>query len=131
MTITAEIYWDSQETTNPGLAYRLRDDETGHEEDSGGIDDLRELADVLNAADWWVWRESETITHGLGEDLPTFGGTEPDDATGIYSWDQTHLLVSGCSGLEVIPRPACTEDDDDGLGPDDDCGHWDCSDDLS
>jgi hypothetical protein len=26
-------------------------------------------------------------------DLPTFGGATPDDTAGIYSWDETRLLV--------------------------------------
>lgn len=27
-------------------------------------------------------------------DLPTFGGREPNDTQGIYSWDETHYLIN-------------------------------------
>lgn len=32
--------------------------------------------------------------------LPTFGGPEPVDTSGIYSWDATRLLVQGNESLE-------------------------------
>lgn len=32
--------------------------------------------------------------------LPNFGGTEPDDTLGIWSWDETRLLVGdGCDTI--------------------------------
>ena len=37
--------------------------------------------------------------------LPTFGGTEPADTTGIWSWDATRLLVgAGGDDLEIVDR---------------------------
>lgn len=36
--------------------------------------------------------------------LPTFGGAEPDDTAGIYSWDATRLLV-GPGGAAHPDRP--------------------------
>jgi|WetSurMetagenome_2_1015567.scaffolds.fasta_scaffold1661089_1 hypothetical protein len=37
--------------------------------------------------------------------LPTFGGSEPSDTTGVWSWDEKNLLVGTCrSDLEIIPR---------------------------
>ena len=37
--------------------------------------------------------------------LPTFGGTEPADTTGIWSWDSTRLLVGdGSADLEIVER---------------------------
>jgi len=42
----------------------------------------------------------------LTDSLPTFGGTEPRDTTGVWSWDATHLLVGTCQAdLELVPRP--------------------------
>ena len=31
-------------------------------------------------------------------DLPTFGGEEPDDVEGVWSWNETHLIVGTCVG---------------------------------
>lgn len=42
--------------------------------------------------------------------LPTFGGAEMNEM-GVYSWDETHLLVDGSNhgdssrGWQVVPRP--------------------------
>ncbi|MBK5247507.1 MAG: hypothetical protein JJE49_09615 [Peptostreptococcaceae bacterium] len=37
--------------------------------------------------------------------LPTFGGTEPSDTEGIWSWDETRLIVGTCaSDLQIISR---------------------------
>ena len=30
-------------------------------------------------------------------DLPTFGGSEPTDTTGVWSWDESHILVGTCA----------------------------------
>ena len=30
--------------------------------------------------------------------LPTFGGDEPEDTAGIWSWDADRLLVDDCNG---------------------------------
>lgn len=77
---------------------------------------LDELYEILKAAP----REKNTgvemaygIAHGLpvagGEidwaSLPTFGGEEPADTTGIWSWDETRILVGTCpDDLEIIAR---------------------------
>jgi hypothetical protein len=38
-------------------------------------------------------------------DLPTYGGEEPVDTLGVWSWDKTRLLVGACSDdLEIVPR---------------------------
>lgn len=29
--------------------------------------------------------------------LPTFGGVEPRDTSGVWSWDETRLLVGTCA----------------------------------
>lgn len=39
-------------------------------------------------------------------DLPTFGGAEPRDTDGVWSWDAERLLVgTGPQDLEIVPRP--------------------------
>ena len=38
-------------------------------------------------------------------ECPTFGGDEPEDTAGVWSWDETHLLVGeGWGGLEIVAR---------------------------
>lgn len=41
-------------------------------------------------------------------DLPTFGGSEPEDTMGVWSWDETHMIV-GESDFEIVKRCACGE----------------------
>ena len=36
--------------------------------------------------------------------LPTFGGNEPSDTSGVWSWDADSLLVGEGSDLEIVPR---------------------------
>ena len=37
--------------------------------------------------------------------LPTFGGGEPDNTLGVWSWDETRLLVGSCSDdYEIVDR---------------------------
>jgi hypothetical protein len=41
------------------------------------------------------------------ERLPTFGGEEPAETDGIWSWDRDNLLVSnGAGDLAIIDRPS-------------------------
>lgn len=43
-------------------------------------------------------------------DLPTFGGAEPSNTLGVWSWDHESLLVGSCADdLTVIDRPDGTE----------------------
>ncbi len=38
-------------------------------------------------------------------DLPVFGGKEPEDTAGVWSWDSENLLVGTCIGdLEIVSR---------------------------
>lgn len=50
-----------------------------------------------------------TTDHGLDwTELPTFGGEEPADTAGIWSWDATRLLVGTCaSDLRIEAREYC------------------------
>lgn len=37
--------------------------------------------------------------------LPTFGGNEPRDTSGVWSWDETRVLVGDCaSELKILQR---------------------------
>ena len=39
------------------------------------------------------------------DELPTYGGTEPDDTSGVWSWDATRAIVGNCAGdIEIISR---------------------------
>lgn len=41
----------------------------------------------------------------LSDSLPDFGGEEPGCTVGVWSWDETALLVGDCAGdLELVPR---------------------------
>jgi hypothetical protein len=45
------------------------------------------------------------VEAGLWDNLPTFGGTEPTDTEGIWSWDETHLIIGSCSqDLQLVSR---------------------------
>ena len=84
---TLTIYRDDSDPANVGVAYRCGDD-------SGPIDDLGDLLAVLR--DY----QPESL-----DDLPTFGGDEPDDTVGVWSWDAKRLLVGTClADLEIVDR---------------------------
>jgi len=86
---TLTIYRDESDPQDVGLAYRV----PGLNE-SGPIDDLCDLLDVLR--DY----RPESL-----DDLPTFGGDEPDDTVGVWSWDAKRLLVGTClADLEIVDR---------------------------
>lgn len=37
--------------------------------------------------------------------LATFGGREPDDTEGVWSWDAERLLIGSCADdLEIVSR---------------------------
>jgi len=63
------------------------------------VESLDELAVVLRGdeggrLDWMDWTS-----------LPVFGGKEPADTLGVWSWDEGRLLVGGCrSDLEIVAR---------------------------
>jgi len=58
---------------------------------------LKALLEGLKAGDF----QDQELT-----DLPTFGGKEPTDTTGIWSWDADQLLVGDeIETMTIIPRP--------------------------
>lgn len=73
-----------------------------------GAETLSELCDALNAIHVAGDTTSYTKMEDLGVDmtsLPVYGGDEPSDTREIWSWDATHLLVSGEGGrFTLTPR---------------------------
>lgn len=52
-------------------------------------------------------RENETDSEAIYDitSLPTFGGTEPSNTAGIWSWDEQNLLVGDClDEMKITPR---------------------------
>ena len=68
---------------------------------------LSELLELLQGRR--RWKNSPTDFRSADPDwssLPTFGGPPPADPRGVWSWDETHLLVGPRPGtLKLIPRP--------------------------
>ncbi len=75
---------------------------------------LSELLVALNAAGDEISRlqaEGEDAGALIGdygralEDCATFGGDEPDDTAGIWSWDDQQVIVGeGWGGLRLVAR---------------------------
>lgn len=62
---------------------------------------LDELLDLLEEID------SEMLGYCDLPGLPTFGGAEPRDTAGIWSWDETRLLVDDHkrgTGFAIVDR---------------------------
>ncbi len=58
--------------------------------------DLDELAEMMRGGQ--VFRFDDGT-------LPTFGGDEPTDTSGVWSWDATRAIVGSCrSDIEIITR---------------------------
>ena len=67
---------------------------------------LRELRDALHRAEDLIGRGYDVELDIDLTWLPVFGGLEPSDTLGIFSWDPTHLLEPGLNGGWTIdPRP--------------------------
>ena len=73
-----------------------------------GATNLRGLLDALRAVQDALTEEdphNRNLFVRVGElidvtDLPTYGGEEPDDTIGVWSWDATSLLVGEGSWAE-------------------------------
>ena len=84
------------------------------------VNSLRELCDRLNEfedAQHYSEEEAEElgnalIAEGLGDmvrtgdnsDLPNFGGDEPLDTSGVYSWDEDDLMVNENERFVIVSR---------------------------
>lgn len=65
---------------------------------------LEQLQDYLRAGTLW---DGAPFKHGEIDwtSLPTFGGPEPVDTQGVWSYDATRLLVGTCTAdLEITNR---------------------------
>lgn len=63
---------------------------------------IRNLDALLNALRSGEIGERE---YDAWTSLPTFGGDEPADTTGVWSWDADRLLVGeGRADLQIVPR---------------------------
>lgn len=79
-----------------------------------------ELTDLLHDM---LRMEPHTLdVHGQWRtDLPTFGGEEPDDVEGVWSWDETHLIVGTCANdLWAVDRGEQGDNDEPDGAPDGD-----------
>jgi hypothetical protein len=75
---------------------------------------LAELLIALNEAGNEINRlqqdglDASTLIGDYGRSVsecPTFGGDEPEDTAGVWSWDDTHLLVGeGWGSCELVAR---------------------------
>ncbi len=55
------------------------------------------LVDLLNS----LRANSESLDMSS---LPTFGG-EPIDRMGVWSWDETHMIIGeGVTDMKIVPR---------------------------
>ena len=65
---------------------------------------IRTLQDLFNAMKAQTFDVVDV--HGqFRTDLPTFGGKEPADKIGIWSWDSSNLLIGTCQDdLAIISR---------------------------
>lgn len=64
---------------------------------------LEQLRDLLNAATAEQNAEIDARPH-LMTSLPTFGGIEPSDTVGVWSWDAGRLLVGENAPFEIVDR---------------------------
>ena len=57
---------------------------------------LEELLEILKANGDWA---GSPQNHGELDysSLPTFGGDEPSNAAGIWSWDEDSVIMGSCS----------------------------------
>lgn len=70
-----------------------------------GATSLDDLASILNEVEEYVADDGGQIEDYVSiESLPIFGGVEPNDTSGIYSWDEDSFLIYDGSWL-IVPRP--------------------------
>jgi len=69
---------------------------------------IKQLLNVMKECDNEIWLTAGLpFAHGEQDwtDLPTFGGDEPKNTDGIWSWDKCHLIVGTCAhDLEIVER---------------------------
>lgn len=68
----------------------------------------KSLEDLLE----WVQNRDPDDDDSCMSKLPTFGGDEPDDTAGVFSWDETRLLVQTQSGWAIVGRDERKREDE-------------------
>lgn len=81
--------------------------ETWNEEESSGKpcdppECLADLMTILETDGYWIGCPGEPDLDWTS--LPSFGGPEPNDTSGVWSWDQTHLIIGSPPDLECVSR---------------------------
>lgn len=57
--------------------------------------------------------------------LPTFGGPDPDDTVGVWSWDADSLLIGTCvDDLAIVPRNYLNEEEEEEDADDEEEVEW-------
>jgi len=89
---TLTIYRDESETMFAGWAFSIVSDKGQR---SGFIDDLSDLFKLIKR------------THPENLDgLPVFDRRAPENTYGVWTWDDTHMIVGDCpSSLDAVRRP--------------------------
>lgn len=70
------------------------------------LDELLDLLQKHNALDensGWTKYELDLCN------LPKFGGNEPDDTAGIWSWDKNRLLIGESANFKIVSRASYNE----------------------
>jgi hypothetical protein len=91
-----EFYWDTQQGTTEGWAYRVHTpDLTGP---SGAVDGLDDLVELLELADEEGWAIS-------WDALPFWDEPELVHTDGVWSYDGTsRLMGTSVNDLQIVPR---------------------------
>lgn len=68
-------------------------------------DSLRDLDDVYRAMkNKDIAAMDPQHPEQWSAELPTFGGPEPEDTMGVWSWDESRLIVGEGDNLEIVTR---------------------------
>ena len=86
--------WMADDPNVDGLLYDIRQ--------AVDLDDLADALDRLAAADPAVRTAVDAEIDWAN--LPVFGGEEPADTAGVWSWDETRLLVGDSQPFRLVPR---------------------------
>ncbi len=66
---------------------------------------LNELTELLNRFESLDSDDDQQEYKNIDlSNLPVFGGEEPDDTEGVYSWDEENVMIPGNSGWEIVSR---------------------------
>jgi hypothetical protein len=84
--------------SGPGLGGEA-DEDIGEAVEPSAAEEAATLDALLEAVRAGLYSERQMTK------LPTYGGPEPRDTAGVWSWDATRLLVGTCSeDFRLVPR---------------------------